>query len=76
MRLVAAPGEGLVLGELLACEVELLLAYHRRREPEKLWLWWHGAGGPGLGLLWRSYARRFDLEHAIKFCRGALGWTR
>src|SRR5215218_6927705 len=28
--LVVAPSEGLVLGELLACEVELLLADHRR----------------------------------------------
>src|SRR5215208_8093480 len=30
VSLVVAPGEGFVPGELLACEVELLLAHHRR----------------------------------------------
>jgi hypothetical protein len=37
------------------------------RKPKKLWMWWAGEGEPDLGLLWKSYCRRFSLEHAIKF---------
>jgi hypothetical protein len=40
-------------------------------------LWWHGPKGkrPNLGLLWRAYVRRFDLEHTFRFLKQALGWT-
>ncbi len=62
-------------GAVVLVEVERLPRGERRRKPKKLWLRWHGAGDPDLDLLWRSYVRRFDLEHAIKFCKGALGWT-
>ncbi len=47
----------------------------RRREPRVLWVWWHGGGEPDLGLLWRSYVRRFDLEHTFRFLKQTLGWT-
>jgi hypothetical protein len=56
-------------------EVQRLPRGERRRKPKKLWLWWHGEGKPNLELLWRSYVRRFDLEHTIKFFKGTLGWT-
>ena len=45
------------------------------RKPKKLWMWWTGEGDPDLDLLWRSYCRRFSLEHAIKFMKLTLGWT-
>jgi len=64
-----------VRGTVVLVEVERLPRGERRRRPKKLWLWWHGEGEPDLDLLWRSYVRRFDLEHAIKFCKGTLGWT-
>lgn len=30
---------------------------------------------PELGLLWRAYARRFDLEHTLRFLKQTFGWT-
>ena len=45
------------------------------REPQELWLWWAGPGEPDLDVLWRSYVRRFDLEHTLRFCKQSLGWT-
>lgn len=54
----------IVVGTLVLVEVERLPRGERRREPKVLWLWWHGPEGtkPDLGLLWRAYVRRFDLE--------------
>jgi len=45
------------------------------RKPKKLWLWWSGQSEADLDLLWRSYWRRFDLEHTIRFLKQTLGWT-
>jgi hypothetical protein len=59
-------------------DVERLPRGERRREPRVLWLWWHGSSegeAPNLGLLWRAYVRRFDLEHTFRFLKQALGWT-
>ena len=64
-----------VRGTVVLVEVERLPRGERRRKPKQLWLWWHGEGEPDLDLLWRSYVRRFDVEHAIKFCKSTLGWT-
>ncbi len=47
----------------------------RTRAPRMLWLWWQGPGQPDLDLLWRSYVRRFDLEHTFRFLKQTLGWT-
>jgi hypothetical protein len=47
----------------------------RSQRPRVLWLWWHGPAAPDLDLLWRAYVRRFDLEHTLRFCKQALGWT-
>ena len=67
----------IVVGTLVLVEVERLPRGERRREPRVLWLWWTGPEGtePDLGLLWRAYARRFDLEHTFRFLKQTLGWT-
>jgi DDE superfamily endonuclease len=64
-----------VKGTVVLVEVGRLPQGERRREPKALWLWWNGEGEPDLDLLWRAYTRRFDVEHAVKFLKGALGWT-
>jgi hypothetical protein len=67
----------IVVGTLILVEVERLPRGESRREPRVLWLWWHGPEGtaPDLGLLWRSYVRRFDLEHTFRFLKQGMGWT-
>ncbi len=64
-----------VRGTVVLVEVERLPRGERRRKPKKLWLWWHGEGEPDLGLLWRGYVRRFDVEHTVKTFKSKLGWT-
>jgi hypothetical protein len=71
-------GRGLlpiVVGTLILVEVERLPRGERRREPRVLWLWWHDEGEPDLDLLWRSYVRRFDLEHTFRFLKQNMGWS-
>jgi hypothetical protein len=67
----------IVVGTLVLVEVERLPRGQRRREPRVLWLWWAGPAGtePNLGLLWRAYARRFDLEHTFRFLKQTFGWS-
>jgi DDE superfamily endonuclease len=67
----------IVVGTLILVEVERLPRGERRREPRVLWLWWHGPEGtkPDLDLLWRSYVRRFDMEHTFRFLKQSMGWT-
>ena len=67
----------IAVGTLVLVEVERLPRGERRREPKLLWLWWHGPEGtaPDLGLLWRAYVRRFDLEHTFRFLKQGMGWT-
>src|SRR5215204_7227115 len=67
----------IVVGTLILVEVERLPGGERRREPRVLWLWWHGPEGrvPDLDLIWRSYVRRFDLEHTFRFLKQSMGWT-
>jgi hypothetical protein len=67
----------IVVGTLILVEVERLPRGESRREPRILWLWWHGPEGtaPDLDLLWRSYVRRFDLEHTFRFLKQSMGWT-
>src|SRR5215216_5887898 len=64
-----------VEGTVVLVEVERLPRGERRRKPKVMWLWWTGEGEPNLVLLWRAYCRRFDVEHFVKFLKGALGWT-
>ncbi len=63
----------IVRGTLLRVEVTRLPG--RSHLPKVLWLWWQGPGEPDLGLLWRAYVRRFDLEHTFRFLKQTLGWT-
>jgi hypothetical protein len=42
---------------------------------EALWLWWSGESETDLDLLLRSYCRRFDLEHTIRFLKQTLSRT-
>jgi len=67
----------IVVGTLILVEVERLPRGESRREPRVLWLWWHGPEGtvPDLELVWRSYVRRFDLEHTFRFLKQTFGWT-
>lgn len=65
-----------VRGTVVLVEVERLPSGERHRRPKALWLWWHGRGEPDLDLLWRSYCRRFSVEHAICFLKERLGWVR
>ena len=64
-----------VKSTVVLVEVQRLPRGERRRKPKALWLWWHGEGEPDLDLLWKSYCRRFDTEHFVKFLKGTLGWT-
>lgn len=63
----------IVRGTVVLVEVQRLPGHSR--EPKALWLWWHGPGEPDLNLLWRSYCRRFSLEHTFRFTKERLGWT-
>jgi hypothetical protein len=67
----------IVVGTLVLVEVERLPRGERRRKPRVLWLWWHGPEGETLNLelIWRSYVRRFDLEHTFRFLKQSMGWT-
>jgi hypothetical protein len=46
--------------------------------PRPMWLWASapGAGDEEVRALWQCYLRRFDLEHAFRFLKQQLGWTR
>ena len=46
--------------------------------PEPMWLWASApdAGDAEVRALWQCYLRRFDMEHAFRFLKQQLGWTR
>jgi hypothetical protein len=48
------------------------------RAPKPLWLWFGhpDAATVELTLLWRTYLRRFDIEHTFRFFKQTLGFTR
>lgn len=48
------------------------------RTPKPLWLWFShpDASAVELNLLWRTYLRRFDIEHTFRFFKQTLGFTR
>jgi hypothetical protein len=49
----------------------------KARASKLLWLWWSGPPGmaPDLGLCWRAYVHRFDIEHTIRLEKTTLGWV-
>jgi hypothetical protein len=66
----------IVRGTLLLVQLERTLTGVRSgRAPHQLWLWWAGPGQADLGLCFRAYLRRFDIEHTIGFAKQQLGWT-
>lgn len=61
-------------GTVIRVQVERLPG-GRRPTPKPMWLFWSGHGSPDLDRCWRSYLRRFDIEHYLKFLKSVLGWT-
>lgn len=41
-----------------------------------LWLWHHGPTPLAARTCWALYARRFDIEHYLRYIKGHLGWQR
>ena len=48
------------------------------RAPKPMWLWCShpDAADADLDWWWRSYLRRFDIEHTFRFLKQTLGLTR
>lgn len=48
------------------------------RDPKPMWLWFSDPDATACDLirLWRTYLRRFDIEHTFRFLKQTLGWTR
>jgi hypothetical protein len=66
----------IVRGWVIRADVQAL-PRPRARASKLLWLWWSGPPGtaPDLGLCWRAYVHRFDIEHTIRFAKSTLGWV-
>jgi hypothetical protein len=64
-----------VAGAVIRIQVQRLPG---NRAPQDLWLWHTAPAGCAfdLDLLWKTYLRRFDIEHTFKLIKGVLGWTR
>jgi hypothetical protein len=45
--------------------------------PKPVWLWWSGVDPTTADLdrLWRTFLRRFDIEHTFRLFKQTLGWT-
>jgi len=48
------------------------------RDPKPLWLWCSATAATAADVhrRWRSFLRRFDLEHTFRLFKQTLGWTR
>ena len=55
--------------------IERLDAKGTRRDPKDLWLAWLGKPPPPLSSWWRSYLRRFGIDHWYRFAKQSLQWT-
>jgi len=55
--------------------VEVLESRDGKRRFAPLWLAWLGEIMPPLETLWRSYLRRFAIEHWYRFAKQRLYWT-
>jgi hypothetical protein len=64
----------IVAGTLIRIQVQHLPG---NRRPEPVWLWHNAPTGTAfdLDLLWKTYLRRFDLEHTFRLLKSVLGWT-
>ncbi len=63
-----------VAGTIIRIQVERLPG---DRQPTDVWLWHHAPEGTvfDLDVLWKTYLRRFDLEHVFRMFKQVLGWT-
>lgn len=63
-----------VPGTVIRIQVERLPG---DRAAQDLWLWHTAPPGAvfDLDLLWKTYLRRFDLEHTFRLLKQVLGWT-
>jgi hypothetical protein len=61
-------------GTLIRLKVERLPG---ERDAKPLWLWSSTTGidTAHLDRIWRTFLRRFDLEHTFRLLKGTLGWT-
>jgi hypothetical protein len=69
------PGElPIIAGTLIRLQVERLPGDHT---PKPVWLWSSvsGATAADVNRWWRSFLRRFDLEHTFRLFKQTLGWT-
>lgn len=62
-------------GTLIRLQVEHLPG---DRDPKPVWLWCSAVGATATDVdrWWRSFLRRFDLEHTFRLFKQTLGWTR
>ncbi len=56
--------------------VEVLTPVGHKRKFQPLWLAWLGQTLPALQTIWRTYLRRFALEHWYRFAKQRLHWTQ
>ncbi|MFC5004145.1 hypothetical protein ACFPIJ_40760 [Dactylosporangium cerinum] len=63
-----------VPGTVIRIQVERLPGDQAAQD---MWLWHTAPVGTvfDLDLLWKTYLRRFDLEHTFRFLKQVLGWT-
>jgi DDE superfamily endonuclease len=66
----------LVEGTLIHLAATRRAAGYPALEPMWLWASVPDAGEADVRTLWQAYHRRFDLEHAFRFLKQQLGWTR
>jgi hypothetical protein len=64
----------IVAGTVIRVQVQWLPG---NRTPDDVWLWHAAPSGASfdLDLLWKTYLRRFDLEHTFRLLKSTLGWT-
>jgi hypothetical protein len=55
--------------------IERLAAKGTRRDPKDVWLAWLGEPPPPLSHWWRSYVRRYGIDHWYRFAKQNLHWT-
>jgi hypothetical protein len=56
-------------------QIKRLDAKGTRRDPKDLWLGWFGQEPPPLSSWWRSYLRRYGIDHWYRFGKQSLQWT-
>lgn len=56
-------------------QIQRLEAKGTRRDPKDLWLGWFGQPPPPLSSWWRSYLRRYGIDHWYRFGKQTLQWT-